>query len=1053
MSNRDSTGIIAWFAGNHVAANILMLLFVVGGIISVSSMRTETFPSIDPGLINVSVIYPGATPTEVASAITERVEDVLVGIEGIKRITSTASEGYGVITANLEDFVDSDQVYRDIENAVNSLSDFPPVDAERPLVQKVRVTPNVLTLALHGDLSEDEIKQWAETIEDDLRDLDGVALVSLRGVRDYQISVEADESALRQYNVSLETLATLINQTSQDIPAGTIESARGDITLKVQERRYDADAFGNIPVKTLDDGTSLLLRDVASIKDGFDDTQLVSRFNGERAAFIDVRRSESDDTITIANTVKAYLSELKLPDQLSLTLQKDETAVLRDRMNLMMRNALIGFLLVFLILLLFLDLRLAFWTSAAIPISFLGGLMIIHSLGYSLNMISLFALIVVLGIVVDDGIVTGESIFDAQTRHKGKGNATLKGVRNVLAPVTIGVLTTMAAFAPLIFSTGQFGQIVGIIPIVVIPILFVSLMEAYFILPAHLSGNHRWSQGIMASIRDGFDRGLQAFVRQYVTPTVSFAIRFRYACIALFIAIAILTVGFLQSGIIRFLFMPDIEGDEIKITVTMPQGTPFAKTESAFATIEQAIDDVRASIETSKDQPVFESISVSIGATSATNSPGGQVQGQTSSRLGEILVKLVASDFRSLSASRIEAKIRKAIGQLPDVETIEFQSSLIGDQPDIELELSHDQEPILQKAVADLKSALGDIEGSQEIKDSFDKGRIEYIFSLTPEGYSLGLSPQQLGRQLRAAFFGLEAERFQRQGSEVIVYVRYPKSIRDNVDAIDNMRIRLNDGREVPLSSVASYQLSRGYSKIKSVEGQQIVSVTANVDATLITPNDAIERLRTEYLPELEQKYPELSYSFEGESKEQAEDLASLGRNMLIAMMIIYILLGSQLRSYIQPFVIMMAIPFGVVGAILGHMVLGHDLTFISMFGMVALSGVVINDSVVLIDYLNTYRAKGNSLFDSAIAAVSRRFRPILLTTLSTSLGLLPMLLETSIQARFLIPMVISLAMGILFATFVILLLVPCFLLVVEDIKQLPSRLFRRSNHRLTHSE
>ncbi|MGY8815931.1 MAG: efflux RND transporter permease subunit, partial [Gammaproteobacteria bacterium] len=852
QTSNESTpkGLIGWFIDNHVAANIMMILFVVGGIITVSNMRTETFPSIDPRLVTVNVVYPGASPYEVADAITSRVEEELVGIEGVKRVTSNASEGVGSINVELMDFANADEVYNDVETSVNSLIDFPPEDAERAIITKVRVTPTVISLAIHGDVSEYTLKYWAETIEDELRQLPGVALTQLRGIRGYQISIEVPELTLRQYGLSLESIANTIQQFSQDIPAGTIEARQGDILLRVQEKRYTGTEFEDIVIRTLEDGSTLRLGDIAQIVDGFEDTNLISKFNNDRAAFIDVNRSESEDTLAVADAVKKYLQTVQLPAGLKLSIQRDATVSLKDRISLMVRNGIIGFMLVFLILFLFLDLKLAFWISAAIPISFLGGLMIIGNLGQSLNMISLFALIVVLGIVVDDGIVTGESIFESQEKFKKDPHASYRGVLAIIAPVTIGVTTTMAAFGPLIFSTGTLGQIIRVIPVVVISILFVSLLEAYFILPSHLSSPSRWSRGIMARIRDRFATLLKKFTHTRFIPLARFALQWRYATLALFIGIAIFTVGLVKSGTIRFVFFPQIEGDQITIIVKMPLGTPFSRTESTLLTIEEHISAVREELDAESEISAFESISISIGeSTGGGGGPGSSSSGQSASHVGQIRIQMVPSDFRNQSSSGVEAMIRERIKNLPGIETLEFQSSLIGEEADIEIELAHPDETQLNAAAEVLKQEMEKIAGTKEVTDTFELGKTEYVFNLNAEGYAVGLTPTGLGRQLRSAFFGLEAQRFQRGRSEMIVYVRYPKLERENIATLNNTRIRLPNGDEVPLSSIANIVEQRGYSQIQTVNGRRIVSVKGDADIEVTTPNEIIATLQNDVLP------------------------------------------------------------------------------------------------------------------------------------------------------------------------------------------------------------
>ncbi|MFK7839776.1 MAG: efflux RND transporter permease subunit [Bdellovibrionales bacterium] len=1031
-------GLIAWFIENHVAANILMMLFLLGGIFSVSQMRTETFPSIDPKMITISVIYPGATPFEVADSITSRVEEALIGTEGVKRISSSASEGYGVISVELEDFADGDVVYNDVETSVTSLSDFPPVDAERPIITKVKITPEVLNFALHGDVPEETLKYWSETIEDELKALDGIALTSVSGIRDYQISIEVSEDALRQYGMSINDVSNAVEAFSIDVPAGTIESSRGEILLRVQEKGIVGEDFDTIVLRSLPDGSKLYLGNVAKVVDGFEDTNLISKYNGEPAAFIRISRSTTEDTLAIAEIAKEYVESVQLPAGLTLSIQNDETIPLNDRINLMLRNSILGFMLVFVILLLFLDLKLAFWTSVAIPVSFLGGLMCIYFLGYSINMISLFALIVVLGVVVDDAIVTGESIYEAQQKdlHLSPNQRVLKGVKNVIAPVTVGVSTTIAAFAPLLFSTGTLGEIIKFIPIVVIPILAISLIEAYFILPSHLSNPRRWSKGIMAVVRNRFADGLAWFIRCIVVPGVSFFMKIRYATVVGFFCFAFLTVVMFQTGVIRFIFFPNVEGDKVTVEVTMEEGTPFALTKDAVLFIEEQAIALEAAL-TIEGQSPFESIAVSIGQVSTDSNPGASASSSNANNIGQVKLALTPSDLRNVSAVEIEGMMRDRIQNLPNVKTLEFESSLIASNADVEIELSHPDEAVLDEAAELVKDAIGSIDGTVEIDDTFEQGKSEYVFKLNDAGFAAGLTPAALGQQLRSAFFGQEVQRFQRGRSEVIVYVRYPKDQRESLEALQDTRIRLSDGQGVPLSSVVDIKEQFGYSKINTVNGRRIVSVTADVDVGVTTPTDVIGKLRNDLLPEIQSRFTGLSYSFEGESREQSEDLASLGRNMLIACLLIYVLLGSQLRSYMQPVIIMAAIPFGLVGAIWGHYLLGHDVTFISMFGMVALSGVVVNDSVVLMDFFNKKRNEGMETFEAMTVAVARRFRPILLTTLTTSLGLLPMLLETSLQAQFLIPMVISLATGIIFATFVIMILIPCLVIILDDFKRM----------------
>ena len=1033
---------IKWFLNNPVAANILVIAMVLGGLISLQGMRAETFPSFDPRLISISVVYPGATPYEIADSITIRIENSVLGIDGIKQVKSTALEGYAAVNISLDAYADPDYVYNEIETAVNGLSKFPPEGAEKIVIKRLKPTSNVMTLVLHGDVNEPALRYWAKLIDDELRLLPSIGLTNVRGIREPQISIEISEESLQKHGITLSEIGQAIRNFSQDIPAGILETQKGDILLRVEGKRHSGKDFASIIVKVLPDGSNLSLSDIAKIDDGLEDRNIISRFNGQRAAFIDVQRSDSDDALLIAKAVNKYIEGVELPRGLSLEVREDDTINLRDRISLMMRNGIVGFCLVFCILLLFLDLKLAFWTSAAIPISFLGGLMVLYFLGYSINMITLFGLIVTLGILVDDSVIIGESIFQSQERTPNDPNAVYNGVISVYQPVFVGVATTICAFAPLLLGSNTvLGQLIQFIPAVVITVLLVSLIEAFFILPNHLANANRWNKGIMSDVRNNVAYNLKLFILNRLLPFAAIAMKWRYATIAFFIAIFIITLSLVSSGFIRFVFFPNVEGDKVIVNVEMPQGTSFNSTKAVMLEIEQYILSIRDrhDKELDKGESYFESISVSVGEQYVQDGPGGngvRNAGSNTNNVGQIVIKILPSGFRPFSALDIDQELRDKISAIPGIEKLTIQSALIQKLADINIELSHPDPQKLSTAASWLQSELTKVSGVNNIENSFKEGKAEYVFVLTREGIASGLTPTMLGTQLRASYLGLEVQRFYRDDAEVLVYVRYPKSIRNDSNILDNTRIRLPNGEEVALRTVASIEERQGYAQIDTVDGKRVVSVTADVDTRVSTPNVAIDSISEEVFPELSKQFPRINYSFAGETREQREDMAFLGKNMLIAMLLIYVLLGAQLRSYILPFVIMSAIPFGVVGAILGHLILGYDLTFISMFGVVALTGVVVNDSVVLMDYFNKMLVEGKTMQESALMAIEQRFRPILLTTLSTSLGLLPMLLETSLQAQFLIPMVVSLFCGLIFATVVILIFVPALTLAFNDIKE-----------------
>jgi len=1033
MSDQDAQpkGLVAWFAHNHVAANIIMLFLIIGGIFAVLNMRSETFPSIDPKMITVTVPFPGSTPFEVEDAITSRVEEAVMGIDGVKRVTSTAQEGAGVVQIELEDFANPNDVRNDVETEIDRLADFPPEDAEDPVIVKLKPTPPVITLALYGDVPEKTLKYWGEKISEDMIREAGVSLVDLSGDRDYEISIEVPEFQLRKHQLSLDEVAQAVQRFSVDLPAGTLETESGDILLRVQEKGETGKTFEDIVIRSNPDGSLLRLRDIAIIKDGFEDQELLNTYNGQRAILIDIKRSEAQDTLKVEKAVQAYLKELELPAGMNIAIWESRTDVLKDRINLLARNAILGYALVFLVLLLFLDLKLAFWTSMGIPISFLGGLMIVYFMGLSINMITLFALIVVLGIVVDDAIVTGESIFNRQQKGDTNLDASVRGVKDVMAPVTIGVLTSVAAFAPLLYVTGTLGQILQHIPVVVISILLISLVEAFLILPAHLSSSKRWSVGILADIRDKFSDFLEKFTDNILLPLVRLALKLRYASLAAFVAVLIIVAGVIQGGLIRFVFFPQIEGDEVTISLTMPVGTPFDVTKEDALDILEAAEDVESEI----GDDIYKGIMLTVGSTSQEAGPGTAGGGSSGNHLAQLRILLVGSDERSVSAKEVEQKIREKVGDIPGAEELSFESGLVRAGADLNIQLAHSNADILEEAADRLKNEMQNIDGVIEVADSLKPGKREYVFELKPAGLAAGLTPAEVGRQLRNTFYGYEVQRIQRGRTELKVMVRYPEDARNSLNALYDMRIRLPGGEEAPLKAMVDIREQTGYATIERANRKRIASITADVNAAQITPGEANAAVFANIIPKLQEDYPDLSVSVEGEARDRQEDLQALGNNMLIAMMLIFVLLGALLQSYIQPLVIMAVIPFGIIGAAIGHLLLGYNLSFISFFGMVALTGVIVNDSVVMIDYFNKRRKEGGDLMEMLIESVQRRFRPILLTTMTTSFGLLPILMETSLQARFLIPMAISLAFGLIFGTLILLFLVPVLVAITEDVK------------------
>lgn len=1017
-----------------------MVLLLLGGLLAGRGLTSQVFPTIDPGVVTVTVPYPGATPSEVEESITRRVEESVLGIDGVQRVTSRASENYGVVTVELKDFVDPSKVRDDVEAAVEALADFPPEEAEQPEVERADTVTDVLTLVVASELDEQSLRLAAQQLEAELLELPEVTLVSMLGARPYEISIEVREETLRRYSLSIADIASAVRASSVNLSSGELRTASGDLLLRTNNKGYRGEDFADIVLRSDPSGSILRLGDVAHIRDGFADIDLTQQFNGRQSLFVKIQKSEAEDALTIAAAVKRRLASYETGAEIDIAIWDDQTDILQQRLGLLIRNGILGFALVFLFLAVMLDLRLATWVAMGVPISFLGAVIFFAPFNVNINMISLFGLIIVLGLVVDDAVVVGENIISEQEQG-GPGNAsTLRGVRGVFGPVLIGVLTTMAAFAPLLFITGTFGQILGSVPIVVILVLTMSLLEVFLILPAHLSHGRPWSRGTLKVFQDGVAARVTAFRDKLVVPAVKAAVSHSYLTLIGGIAMLFLAGLLVSSGAVRFIFFPELESNSIRANLEFPVGTPFNTTKAAA----ERIVDAAYSVNEEVGGTSFQAVSVTIGGRSSTGGgPGGGGRLTTASNLASVEIQLAAEPLRTLSAQQLERLWRTEVGPVAGVERLSFVADFFSAGADIEFELAHKDEAVLFQAVDAMKAGYAQISGVYDIQDSFSLGKRQFDVSLTAAGEAAGLTPAAVARQLRGYFFGQEVQRIQRGREELKVMVRYPEAERRSVRNLYDARIRLSDGTEIPLSTVAALTETRSFSSINRVDGLRIVTVSAELDTDVATPTAANARISNQLLPEMKSRFPGLQVRLAGAGLDQTRDLASLGRMMGVSMLIIFLLLASQLRTYTLPFVILAGVPFGAAGAVIGHFILGYNISFISIFGVVALSGVVINDSLVLVDQYNRLRAEtGMPPGEAIVEASRRRFRAIFLTTATTALGLTPMLFETSTQAQFLVPMAVSLATGIVFASAIILFLIPALVMIRHNLGQKLRRLF-----------
>ena len=1042
----ENRGLIAWFIRNPVAANLLMVVLLVGGFLSAVNLQRQVFPTISPGTVVVTVPYPGATPAEVEEGVTRRVEEAVLGIDGVKRVTSTASENVGRVVVETNDFADVDLVKDDIESAVDRLSDFPPENAEKPVVVAPKPTGGVVTLAVVGDVGPMSLRRAAEGIERDLLSQPGVTLVSLEGDRDLEISIEVSEENLRRYDLTFAEVANSVKRSSLDLAGGSIATGSGEILLRTNQKRQNGKEFESVVVRTLPDGSTITLGDIADVRDGFVRERLRNTYNDRPAVFVKVARAEAEDVLKVKAAVDRFLGGYTPPPGVELVELRDETQLLRERINLLLRNGAFGFALVFLFLVLMLDLRLAVWVSMGIATAFSGGFLLFGALGVTVTMISLFGLIIVLGLVVDDAIVIGENI-DAERENGLSGpEAANVGANRMLAPVVVGVLTTVAAFAPLLVTGGTFGDITRAIPLVVISVLLVSLLEAFCILPAHLSHSRPWSRGALKRIQSRIAGGIEWLRNRFVRPAVAFTATWRYATVGVAIAFFVLCIGLVQSGKVRFIFFPAVEGNSLSASLVMPEGMPFERTDAAIRRITEAAYEIAEEIGEETGETLFQSVTSTAGGRATTNNgPGAQSGFSSRENIGQVRIELTAYGERVTPAADIERRWRARVGRIEGAERVSFSSSFVRFGSDVEFELAHQDEAVLVEAAEQMKQQLAAIDGVNQIEDSFDLGKRQLVFELTPAGRAAGLREADVAVQVRQGFFGEEVQRIQRGREEVRVYVRYPESTRATLDALDNFRVELPGGGSAPLFTIARVEESRAYSSIERIDGRRVVTVSADVDEALSTPTDANATIVASVMPALEQSYPGLRWVRAGTTREQNEDLAQLGNAFIVVVLIIFAMIATQLRSYAQPLAILVAIPLGVAGAILGHFVLGFSLSFISIFGIVALAGVAVNASVVLVDLYNQYRDEGRSPVEAAADSAARRFRPVLLTTLTTALGLAPLLFETSPQAQFLIPMAVSLGFGIIVSAFMVLFVTPAVAVIVEDLRTLTTRRASRS--------
>lgn len=1026
LNKKDSPrkeGAIAYMARNSIATNLLMLLLLGGGIFTMYTIQKEVFPEFQLDFVEVSVAYPGASPAEVEQGILQPVEEAVRGVNGIKEIVSEAREGSGQVTIELVAGTERMKAFQDIDQAINRIRTFPD-DIEEPEVALQNRQRDVIQIGLFGNADIWTLRQLAERLRTILLNNLEITQVELGNVPEYETRIEVPRRNLQKYQLTLGQIADIIRQSSNDVPAGAVQTQSGEILLRMKERKQWAEEFGNITVVSSTDGANLLLKDIATITDGFEEIGFHGQFNQENYVELRIFRIGDQSPLKIAEEVQGVLDEFQLPPGIKYRTDSNRAADYQERLSLLTENGVLAILIVLVILTLFLEYRLAFWVMMGMTVSFIGGMILLPLIGISVNMISMFGFLVVLGIVVDDAIVVGENVYEYRQKGLSPMKAAIAGTKDVSLPVTFSIVTTIIAFVPLLFMPGETGKFWQPLPAVVIVILSVSLIEALFILPSHLAhlkkekNKNKWVWKLEVWQRT-FAAGFDTFIEKRYRPILDKCLQYRYITLSAAVTLLLIVGGYGYSGHMGMIMMPEVAADEIECGVRLPVGT----TPDQAAKVAKEISDAT--------QRMFDEHNLYEVAEGIKTNVRGQ-------NFIDVEIVMLPPDQRDITAGEMIALWRDNIGDIQGVDQITFEAERGpgGARQAISVDLSHSDIDILERASASFVARMKAFSNTRDVTDNYNKGKIQYDFKLLPQGRNLGLTSDEIGRQVRDGFFGALAMRQLRGMNEIEVRVKLPLEERKDIKNLEDFLIRTSDGIEVPLMDVVEVEQREAFTSINRRDGRRVVNVGMDVE-----PANSVSRvlasMQEEVLPQLRSDFPGTTWTFEGSQADMRESTNTLKAGFSIAMLLIYALLAIAFSSYTQPLIVMTAIPFGIVGAVIGHILLGYDLSLVSLMGVIALSGVVVNDSLIMIDFANKRRLAGDSIYESIHEAGLRRFRPIILTTMTTFGGLAPIILETSSQAFYLIPMAISLGFGIVFATTIILVIVPCLYLILEDLKLL----------------
>ncbi len=1020
---------IRFFTVHPTAANLIMIGFVVLGLFAVPTLQRETFPRLEPRRVEVKVIYPGARPEDVEEAVCQRIEDAVDSVSDVEEISCAANEGFASATVEMKEGANLDRFTSDIKTEIEAVTDFPE-QTEKPVITQMGRTDFVANVVVSGPKKKTDLKAYAEQIKDALLAAGGIPKVDISGFSDRQIRIEISDLTLRQYGLDVGDIARTIQRQNIDLPAGSLKTSDRDLLVRFADQRKTVQDIGELVVVSSVGGGQIKLGDIAKITDRFEIDEDKIIFNGQKAAVLKITKTEREDTIRVIDRVREVLAieRKKAPPGISLVVSNDISGVVRDRLRLLMTNGGQGLVLVFLTLWLFFGFRYSFWVAAGLPVSFLGALFLMAAIGYSINMLTMVGLLIVIGLLMDDAIVIAENVAAERAKGKGPQEAAIDGTRQVLPSVFASFITTTCIFGSLAFLQGDIGQILKVVPVVMLLVLVVSLVEAFFVLPSHLSHALAKSDMKEGKVQAVVNRFVAMIGEKYVFPLATLAVKWRYMTMGIAIGVLIITVGAMAGGLLKFAPFPELDGDVMEARILLPQGTPLKRTQEVVDRVTTALEKINAKL--TPEQPdgkkLVENVMVSFSKNVDAQESGAHV--------ATVTADLLPSETRTARIDDVMADWRRETGQIADVIAIKFTETTTGPGGlAIDIRLNGRDLGQLKKAAVELADWLKQFKGVLNVIDDLRPGKPEVRIRLKDGASSLGVDASTVADQLRAAFFGSTVSEIQRGSESFEIDVRLAEKDRNSLADLDYFTVLTGEGKRVPLSVVAELEFDRGFSRINRVNGLRTVTVQGDVDVRYANAGEILGKAQAEFFPELIKRYPGISTALQGSNNDAKKTQASMVQGFSIGLIGVYLLLSFQFRSYVEPFVVMLIVPFSFIGAVWGHVLLGLDFTMPSMLGFVALAGVVVNDSILLVNFIKHHHGTTKSVVKAAPIASKARFRAILLTSLTTIAGLAPMLFETSLQAQILIPLVASLAFGLLSATVLVLFLVPAFYAIIDD--------------------